>query len=472
MRRTKIICTLGPSSATYDDIEKLVLQGMDVARLNFSHGTVEEHSQKMDFVRKAATTQGRLVAVLLDLPGPKIRVGMMKGGRVKLEEGKKLILTTINVEGTADKITVNYAKFPELVSEGSKVYLSDGAIELKVLGKKGNNVSCQVVIGGELFNRKGANLPSVRVKLPPITARDLLGIELAKKKKVDFVAQSFVCSAEDVQKLRKLLGEPKIPIIAKIESIDGVENIDSILEEADAIMVARGDLGVQVPIEDIPSIQKSIIKKCNAVAKPVITATQMLESMIHSPNPTRAEATDVANAILDGTDAIMLSAETANGFYPFRAVEMMSKIAVKTEQCYCQKGSYKCEHQHKNGQEVNVPDAISKAIVGVAHDLNAKAIITCTVEGHTTRYISKYRPNQKIIAATPNIREVNKLILSWGVTPLLVKKPKNTHEMIKHAVQSVVANGLVNKGDLILVAAGIESKKDKANGLMQIMRAE
>jgi len=454
LRRTKIVCTIGPASDSVEIIKQLIKNGMNVARLNFSHGTHEEHARRVEAIRQAAGEVGAVVAIMLDTKGPEIRTGLVEGEKITLTEGKTLILTTEEITGTAERLSISYKGLPADVRPGSRILLADGLIELQVTSVEGTEVLCQVINGGELGSRKNVHLPGVEVNLPAVTEQDVADIKFAVENGFDFIAASFIRTASDVLAIRKVLEEKDsdIQIIAKIESHQGVENIDEILKVADGIMVARGDMGVEIPTEEVPLLQKMIIEKCNRLGKPVITATQMLESMINNPRPTRAEATDVANAIFDGTDAIMLSGETASGKYPVEAVAMMNRIAVRTERAL---GFAELLGRKEISPMRTVTDAISHATCTTALDLGATAIITSTKSGHTARMVSKYRPKARIIAVTPKMDVVRKLSLVWGVMPLLVAETRGTDEMIEAAVQTALASGLIKCGDLVVITAGI-----------------
>lgn len=457
-RKTKIVCTIGPSSDNMEILQKMQEKGMDIARLNFSHGTHEYHQKIFDLLHEMNKNLETPIAILLDTKGPEIRIGKFKEP-VILKDNSDIILTTDDIEWSDDKIiSISYDDLPKIVDNGSLIYISDGTIELKVEDIKGKKIFCRVSIGGEINTRKNVNIPGAEVDLPAISEQDIEDIEFGIKNGIDFIAQSFVKTSEDVLKLRDILNNnnaDNIHIIAKIESFQALEDIDKIIEVSDGIMIARGDLGVQIPIENIPSTQKNIIKKCNIAGKPVITATQMLESMIKNPRPTRAEATDVANAILDGTDAIMLSGETASGKNPLRAIEVMDKITRKTEQTlkHTKIGTWveKSDKEYK----LTITDAISKSVCITAKDLEASAIVTCTSTGHTARQISRHRPIIPILAVTPNIDEFKKLILAWGVIPILIDYPENTDMLIEKSLSKIKEKGYVKEFDLVIWTAGI-----------------
>lgn len=467
MRKTKIVCTIGPASDSLEVIKELIKAGMDVARLNFSHGTHEEHKARLLKLRLAAEELGRTLAIMLDTKGPEIRIGLLKGGKVTLREGARVILTTEEVEGDENRISVTYKGLPRSVRPGNTILLNDGMIGLKVTETKEAEVVCEVTFGGELTNRKGVNIPGVPLDLPAVTEQDVADINFGIDYEVDFIAASFVRRATDVLAVRRLLEarDADIYIIAKIENEEGVKNLDEIIRVSDGIMVARGDLGVEIPAEEVPLIQKKIIERCNRVGKPVVTATQMLESMICNPRPTRAEASDVANAILDGTDAIMLSGETAAGKYPIEAVRVMARIAGRAERAL----DYEQLLQKKAiTAPRTVTDAISHATCTTAQDLGAAAIITSTRSGFTARMVSKYRPYAPIIAASPSEKVRRKLCLVWGVQSLGVALTTSTDEMVKEAVDTGLAEDLIKCGDLIVITAGVPAGVPGTTNLLKV----
>lgn len=454
MRRTKIVCTIGPASEDYNILRKLIEKGMNVARLNFSHGDFEEHGARIDNIKKIREEFGLPVAILLDTKGPEIRTGKFKNGGVELKEGQTFVITTRDVLGDETICSVSYKGLPQDVERGSRILIDDGLISLKVTDVKGEDIVCIVENSGPVKDHKGVNVPGVKLNLPALTQKDVDDIEFGIKKGIDIIAASFVRKAADVLAIRRLLEENKaehILIIAKIENREGVENIDEIIKVSDGIMVARGDLGVEIPLEEIPIVQKMIIQKCNKAGKPVITATQMLDSMMRNPRPTRAEVTDVANAILDGTDAIMLSGETAQGKYPIEAFETMAKIAEKTE-AYV---GYRDIIDRNIDTNVSITNAISHATCTTARDIGAAAIITCTKSGYTARMVSRYRPQAPIIATTPSESVARKLSIVWGVYPLVTEEVSTTDEMIDVAIQSALTAGLIRNGDIVVISAGI-----------------
>jgi len=470
MRKTKIVCTIGPASESVDKLEELMEAGMNVSRLNFSHGNHEEHAARIKNIRVAAEKTGKKVGILLDTKGPEIRTNDMENGAIELVTGQECIVSMKEVVGTAEKFSVTYERLIEDVHTGAKILLDDGLIGLEVISvdKANVEIKTKVLNSGTLKNKKGVNVPGVSVKLPGITEKDAQDILFGIEQGVDFIAASFVRRAKDVLEIRQLLEENNgshIQIIPKIENQEGVDNINEILEVSDGLMVARGDLGVEIPAEEVPLVQKDLIKKCNALGKPVITATQMLDSMQRNPRPTRAEASDVANAIFDGTDAIMLSGETAAGQYPVEAVQTMHNIASRAEQALDHKELLSARSKDTDH---NITDAIGQSVAHTALNLDVNAIITPTESGHTARMISKYRPKAPIIAATSNDHVVRRLALVWGVYPQLGQKAETTDEMLAVAVDESVNSGLVSHGDLVVITAGVPVGEAGTTNLMKI----
>jgi len=468
MIKTKIVCTIGPASSSYEKIEKLIQGGMDVARLNFSHGSHEKHHQVIENIRQASLKTNESVAILQDLGGPKIRIGKIEKGLILLKEGSSFILTNREVPGDEQGVSVTFPFLSQKVKKGDRIFLADGTLELKVKGLTPIDIICRVVRGGKLTSRKGINIPNVSMDISSLTEKDYQDILFGIKNKVDFVGLSFTRNAEDVLRARKFLkenGAENISLIAKIEKKEAVDNLKEIIETSDGIMIARGDLGVEIPLENVPLVQKNIIKRCNLAGKPVITATQMLMSMVSSPRPTRAEVTDVANAILDGTDAIMLSEETAVGNYPLEAVETMNKIALRVEKAIDYE---KILSERSLSVKPTNPDAISHATCQVALDLKAKAIVTFTLSGSTARMVSRYRPPVPIIAASTQDSTVRKLALSWGVYPFKSEELENTDDMIEKSRKVALATGLVKKGDKIIITAGIPFKIPGTTNLLKV----
>ncbi len=453
MRKTKIVCTIGPASSDREMLRNLIRAGMDVARLNFSHGTHDEHLVRLKAIRAAAELEGKHIAIMLDTKGPEIRIGTFANGPITLSAGDVFTLTTKAVAGTAEHVSVTYLGLPQDVRSGDRLLLDDGLLELRVESTTDSEVRCRVVVGGPLSNRKGLNVPGKRVNLPPISPQDEADLRFGVANEVDLIAASFMRTAADVIAIRKFLEScgGNIPIIAKIENKEGVDNLDAILKVADGFMVARGDMGVEFPAEEVPLIQKQMIHKGNAAGKPVITATQMLDSMIRNPRPTRAEASDVANAVFDGTDAIMLSGETASGKYPLESVVTMARIATRTEQAL----AYNSDHGHSYQANATVTDAISHATVQAASQLTAAAIITSTQSGWTARMVAKYRPKAPVIAVTTKEATARRLNLLWGVYPVLGETIATTDEMMDEAVKRSLAAGLIKNGDLVVITAGV-----------------
>ncbi|HAS17724.1 MAG TPA: pyruvate kinase [Nitrospiraceae bacterium] len=452
--RTKIIATLGPSTNTQEIIEELIVAGMDVARLNFSHGSIEDHRRVIKNIHLASKKTGRDIGILLDLQGPKIRIGKIEDKKISLEEGQPFVITTRDVPGDNKEVSTNYEGLPKDLNRGARILLDDGLLELEVQNTTEKDIYCTVIRGGELSEKKGINLPGAALSLPSLTDKDREDLATGIKEGVDFIAISFIRTSEDVQVVKNILEHEgaSIPVIAKIEKPEAVENLEAILKVADGIMVARGDLGVEMLPEQVPIIQKEIIRRCNEEGTPVITATQMLESMIHHPTPTRAEASDVANAIVDGTDAVMLSGETAVGKYPVEAVNMMSRIAHATEDKLL--GIIKPDPDRikvKGDPE----HAIAHAVYYTAMDIDAKAIVTFTRSGGTACIISKYRPNIPIIAITHTAPILKRLSLYWGVKGVHVELKENTDAMIDNVEKKLLEAALVKRGDKIIITLGV-----------------
>ncbi len=455
MKRTKIICTLGPATSKKSVLKSLIKSGMDVARFNFSHGTHEEHRERVDMIKNLREELNVPVAMLLDTKGPEIRTKLLKDGKkVMLHAGDKFTLTTGDYVGDEHKVAITYETLYKDVKKGGRILIDDGLIELEIEDIKNGDIHCKVLNGGELGEHKGVNVPYVKVKLPGITEQDKKDILFGIQQEFDYIAASFVRDAKVIREIRQLLdanGGKQIGIIAKIENAEGVDNIDEIIQAADGVMVARGDLGVEIPASEVPHIQKKIIEKCNENYVPVITATQMLDSMIRNPRPTRAEVADVANAIYDGTDAIMLSGETAAGKYPLAALKMMVEIAETTEPHL----NYKAHAKNRNMyRQSRVSSAVGLAAVRAARELNAKAIITPTMAGQTALLISNFRPEVPIYAITPNETVQHRLQLAWGVYPLKGYEKDSTEHIISQAMSVVRRKRLIKKGDLVVFTAG------------------
>lgn len=454
MRKTKIICTIGPSSESEEKLKELIMAGMNVARFNFSHGTHEEQKGKFAKLLKVSSELNMPVASLLDTKGPEIRLKDFEEGKVMLEAGQTFTLTTEEIMGTAERATITYKGLKNDVSKGQTILIDDGKIEMVIENVSDTEIICRVVNGGPVSNHKGINVPGAILSMPYISDVDRADIIFCAKMGFDFLAASFARTKEDILEVRALLNEYRstAKIIAKIENMQGIQNLDEIIEVSDGIMVARGDMGVEIPLEDVPVLQKEMIKKAVAKGKHVITATQMLESMIHNPRPTRAETTDVANAIFDGTTAIMLSGESAAGKYPVEAVMTMSRIAERTEKAI----DYRNRLKKMEGKDMSdITTAISHATCTTAMDLNAAAIITVTMSGTTATMISKYKPNCTIIGCSVNPRVCRQLNLSWGVQPLLIEKEETADELFESAARAAAKAGYVKKGDVVVITAGV-----------------
>ena len=455
LKKTKIVCTMGPSVETEEMIEALIENGMNVARFNFSHGDHAEHLNRINLVRKVSKKTGKVISFVLDTKGPEMRLGNFAEGKVTVEKGQKFTLTFSDEPGNVEHAPVSHKDLYKEVKPGDTILIADGLVGLTVTSIEGQDIVTEVLNTGAIGTRKRVAVPGVSVSLPPISEQDEKDIIFGIEQDMDFVAASFIQRAADVQAIRKLITDHNghMEIIPKIENLEGVKNIDAIIEAADGIMVARGDLGVEIPAEDVPLIQKEIIEKCNKAGKPVIVATQMLESMTSNPRPTRAEASDVANAILDGTDAIMLSGETASGDYPVEAVQTMNKIAQRMETSL----KYKKIFVGKGFErQATTTDAIAHATVQMAYELDASAIITPTQSGYTTKVVSKYRPKAEIIAYAINERVARHLNLRWGVYSVIGQLWNDVEDMIRVASEAAVEEGYAKKGDLTIITSGIK----------------
>ncbi|MGP1598263.1 pyruvate kinase [Peptoanaerobacter stomatis] len=467
-KKTKIVCTIGPASESAETLKQLIDEGMNVCRLNFSHGSYDEHQARIDTIKKVRNEVKRPIAILLDTKGPEIRTGNFNKDEVTLNAGQKFTITMDDVVGDETKCTVSYKELVDDVNVNDRILIDDGLIELVVLSKDKKDILCEVKNTGIVKNKKGVNVPNVKINLPAITQKDKEDIIFGIKNDIDYIAASFVRKASDVLAIREVLennGGQNIKIISKIESQEGVDNIDEILEVSDGIMVARGDLGVEIPTEEIPMVQKEIIKKCNSLSKYVITATQMLDSMIRNPRPTRAEVTDVANAIFDGTDAIMLSGETAAGKYPVEAVKTMAKIARATEESF----DYELIlRQKKAFMQPTITNAISHATCTTAMDLKAKAIITATSGGYTARMVSSYRPFAPIIASTNDEKTYRQMSLYWGVFAILNTESGSAEDVIDSSVQLSLEKNAIEPGDLVVITAGVPVGKSGTTNLLRV----
>jgi len=468
-RRTKIVCTLGPSSNTFDDIERLYRAGMNVVRINFSHGSHEGHKKTIGHVREVAKKHKYSIPVLMDLQGPKIRVGSMKDGAQKITEGDIVEITSREVEGSAKLIPIDYPKLVEDASEGNQILIDDGLLELKVLKKGSTSLKAKVVVGGMLKSRKGVNLPDVKISMSSLTEKDIEDLEFGLSVGVDFVAMSFVRSAKDVQDVisRVRAAGSNASIIAKIEKPEAVDVIDEIIEETDGIMVARGDLGIEIPSEKVPMVQKLIIDRCRSAGKPVITATQMLDSMINNPRATRAESSDVANAVMDGTDAVMLSGETAAGKYPVEAVKAMDKIIRSVEE-NSDRLYYSLNYRKPEWKEKQVVESLAYSCVTIASHVEAKAISTLTHSGNTARRIAKFRPRVPIVAFTESKIVRRQLNLVWGVESVRLEELFDTDSSVKMMENYLENNGLVEKNDRVIIATGMPLAKRGRTNMVKV----
>ncbi|MEN9913098.1 MAG: hypothetical protein RLY66_506 [Candidatus Parcubacteria bacterium] len=452
-KKTKIVCTIGPVTESTEKLTELVNVGMNVMRLNFSHGDFAEHQNRVDNIREVMKKTGKTVAILQDLCGPKIRIGTFKDDKaITLKEGAKFTLTTDAFDGTEEKVSVNYPLLAKEVKVGGAILIQDGRKRLEVVEIKGNDIICKVIIGGELKGRKGVNVPGANLSISALTEKDKKDVEFGIKNKVDFVALSFVRRAADIIELRDILDKAgsKAHIIAKIETPEALDVIDEIVAAADGLMVARGDLAIEIPAEEVPIAQKLMISKCNAVGKPVITATQMLESMIKSPVPTRAEVSDIANAIIDGTDAVMLSEETTLGDFPIEAVKIMTKVAMRVEQEVYTRDTI-AEYEESHG----VTDVVSQSAVRAAHAVGAKLIVALTRSGTSARMIARYRPAERILALSDKAENINKLMLSFGCYPMVSKTFKTVDEIMEIVRNATLDTNLVQKGDKVVIVGGM-----------------
>lgn len=469
MRKTKIVCTVGPATDNDDIMKNLILGGMNVARFNFSHGDHETHKIRFEQVKKLREELKLPIATMLDTKGPEIRLGKFTNNEpVEIHNGDIYVLTTDNIECTAETGCISFKKLPQDVTIGNKILINDGVIELEVIKVTPTEITCKTISGGLLSNNKGINVPGIKLSMPYLSDSDMNDLEFGAKMGFDFIAASFVRTSADINYLRKYtqsLGWFNVRIIAKIENLNGVENIDEILEAADGIMIARGDMGVEIPFELLPSIQKTLIHKGYNAGKQVITATQMLESMITNLRPTRAEITDVANAIYDGTSAIMLSGETAAGKHPVEAVRTMALIAETTEKDINYRSRFSTR---KPDASSNIENAIAHATVTTAHDLNAKTIITVTKTGVTARLISKYRPESPIISCTTCETVCRQMNLSWGVTPIVIDEKTNSDELFEHALERSKEENLIEKDDVVVITAGVPLGISGTTNLMKV----
>jgi len=472
MRRTKIVCTIGPATSNLEALRRLVDAGMDVARLNFSHGSHDEHAEVIKNLRSLSQEMDRPITILQDLSGPKVRVGKIANEGVNLQTGNDILLTMDRVPGDETAINLPVPEIFEVVGPGTRLMLDDGLIELRVKQRRSESLLCEVIVGGKLTSHKGVNVPGVSIPIASVTDKDLDDLHFGIQQKVDWVAASFVRSATDIAVLRGVCeaARVKIPLIAKIEKHEAIKNIDEIMASVDGIMVARGDLGVEVPIDEVPVLQKMLILKANAAGKPVITATQMLDSMIRNPRPTRAEASDVANAILDGTDAVMLSGETAVGSYPFDAVRMMARIASHTEASLNYAKILDEKTRSTPHGSLSVTGAISEATCDIAQDLQCSAILAATATGRTAHMVSKYRPRAAIIAPTHMLPTYYRLGLVWGVVPVLVEVAEDADSMMQVCIDAATKTGLVAQDDLVVISGGVPVGKSGSTNFIKVHR--
>jgi pyruvate kinase len=473
-KRTKIVCTIGPASDSPEILRQMILAGMNVARLNFSHGTYPEHLTRLQNIRRIATELDTPISIIADLCGPKLRIGTFKTSPIELISNQEFVLTTESIEGDQNKVSISYPTLPEHTQVNNHILLDDGNIELEVIKVTKTEIRCRVVQGGMLSSHKGLSIIGDTISIPAITEKDIADLSFAIQNKVDYFALSFVQSAEDINQLKQIIQSQNvnIPVIAKIEKPVAVKNIDEIIGIADGIMVARGDLGIEMPIQEVPITQKLIIHKCNLLGKPVITATQMLESMIHNPRPTRAEATDIANAIFDGTDAVMLSGETAVGDFPVRCVQTMADIAIRTEQSLStiNPDPAECQESKSSGYTArDIAESVSMSVNSLAKQLNAAAIVTPTESGSTARYISRFRPKCPIVAITPNRQTLYRLGLVWGVTVYYCEDLPDTDAVFAKAAELVKSLNLAHAGDTIIITAGIPLRQPGTTNLIRVL---
>lgn len=469
MKKTKIICTIGPASEKPEVLTKLIENGMDIARLNFSHGDHEEQLNRIETIKKLRKDLNVPVAILLDTKGPEIRTGVFENDSAVLEDGQEVVLTMDEVVGNERLISITYKNLVNDVKTGDTILIDDGLIELRVKEVSASEILCTIISGGKVANRRGVNVPNINISLPPITEKDRNDIVFGVKNGIDFIAASFVRTAAAVREIKQILKDHNaehIQIISKIENQEGLNNLDEIIAESDGVMVARGDLGVEIPTEQIPAVQKRIIKKCNEACKPVITATHMLDSMIRNPIPTRAEVTDVANAIYDGTDAIMLSGESAAGKYPLESVKTMARIAVETEKTLDYSMMLKVR---KMARTKNIANAVSFSSCATALNLGAKVIISATSSGFTSRMVSRFRPQAPIIAVTPSEEATRIMQIYWGVIPVIIEDTDSPDKLIEVAINEVKKRNIVSEGDLVVITAGFPAA---TTGVTNTMRVE
>ncbi|WP_134158247.1 pyruvate kinase [Alicyclobacillus sacchari] len=469
MRKTKIVATIGPASESPETLAKLIEAGLDVARLNFSHGTYDEHAERIRRIREASAKVGKHVGIMLDIKGPKIRTGKIQGGQVELADGDEIVLTIDPVEiGTKERVWISYEGLVDDVYPGAPIRIDDGLIGLEVTAVKGHDIHCRVTNGGTLKDNKGINVPGVTLRIPGVTEKDKADIVFGIQQGVDMIAASFVRKAADVLEVRRILEQHhyQADIISKIETQEGMDRLEEIAQVSDGMMVARGDLGVEIPTEEVPLAQKRIISLCNKYGKPVITATQMLDSMQRNPRPTRAEASDVANAIFDGTDAVMLSGETAAGRYPLESVRTMAQIAERAEAALAHE---EVSYRHRTEVTKSVSDSLAHAVRTLAADLDVVAIVTATTSGHTARSVSKYRPMSPIIAVTPYDHVARRLTVFWGVHPVVAPDiAETTDELLEGSIQGALSTGSVHTGDRVIIMGGIPAGTSGTTNFLKV----
>jgi len=459
---------MGPSSNSVATIKEMIHAGMNIARLNMAHGELEDHQQIISHIRQAASECNAIIPILLDIKGPEVRIGKLKDPSCELIEGEQIVVTTEQILGDSKRISISYIDLPKVIHPGSRILINDGLLELRVISMKDTEIYCTIISGGTLKPRKGVNLPGITTTLPGVTEKDLRHIQFGIDNHIDIIAVSFVRKGEDIVEVRRILEEnfaAHVQIISKIENEEGVSKLDEIIQVSDGIMVARGDLGVEIPVEDVPIVQIDIINKCNLAGKPVIVATHMLESMQINPRPTRAEVSDVANAVLQGADVLMLSGETAAGKYPVQSIATMATVALKAENMF---DYHECFTRISTLQTTSITEIISQAVVSSSLDLNAKAIITPTESGFTARMVAKYRPKSQIIAITPHDHILMKLCLLRGVVPIKGIKATSTDEMFESSIHSAITADLIQDGDYVVISAGVPIGKSGATNLMKI----
>lgn len=472
MQRTKMICTLGPACDSIEVLQKMIQAGMTVGRLNMAHGELEEHVQRIERVRNAAAELNTFIPIMMDIKGPEVRIGKLKEATCELTAGEELVLTTEDILGDCNRISVNYTEMSQVVQPNDRILIDDGLMDLRVLSVEGSEIRCNIFSGGTLKPRKGVNLPGIKTTLPGVTDRDVRHIKFGLEHSVEMIAVSFVRKADDIREVRRILEEQNaghVQIISKIENEEGVDDLDAIIEASDGIMVARGDLGVEIPIEDVPMIQKKIIDKSNLAGKPVIVATHMLESMQVNPRPTRAEVSDVYNAVIQGADVVMLSGESAAGKYPVESVQTMAAIAQKAESMI----DYRVQFDKKREQHAtNITEVISQSVVSASLELDAKAIITSTESGFTARMVSKYRPQAPILAVTHHKHVLTRLCLLSGVFPFQGEKVTTTDEMFDSVIRNTSKTGYIQPGDTVVLSAGLPLGQAGTTNLIQIQQVK